>query len=243
MAGALIGALLAGGGAAGPAPDDKLLNPLASAKTREEVRAKLAGLQRQVWLRVFTQARDDEQTTAAARRLAQGVADLSDSVFAEAYSYDEDADRFREYGIERTPAIAVTGEADRGIRFYGVPGGHELESLVSAICVVAAQDSGLSAASRQALAGLAGPVRIEVFVTLACGFCPEAVTLAHRLAVESPQVTAAMVEVSAFPEYAQQRAVRSVPKVFVNGQPCFEGRRGEDEFVAAVVGAAAKSRP
>ncbi len=95
--------------------------------------------------------------------------------------------------------------------------------------------SGLSEASRQALARLAAPVRIEVFVTLRCGYCPEMVTLAHRLALESGRVTAAMVEVSAFPEYAKQHGVDLVPKVVVNGQPCLEGRRGEEELVAAVL--------
>lgn len=177
--------------------------------------------------------------SAHALRLAQGVADLSDNVLAEAVAYAEEGEKFKEYAIDRTPAIAVVGERDCGIRFYGVPGGHELESLVAAIRLASAGDSGLSAASRKALAGLAVPVRIEVFVTLACGFCPEAVTMAHRLAVESDNVSAAMVEVSAFPEAAEQGAVRSVPKVFVNGEACLEGRRSEDEFVAAVLGAVA----
>ena len=239
--GALIGALLAGGGAAGPAPDDTLLNPLASAETRERMLKGLGNLRGTVWLRVFTSASDDERLRVAALRLAQGLADGSDRVYAERCDRADGEAAFARFGIKRTPAMAVSGELDAGIRFYGVPGGHEVDSLVSAIRVVSLGDSGLSDASKQALAGLTEPVEIEVFVTLRCGYCPEAVQWAHRVAAASGLVTAAMVEVSAFPDYAAERGVSAVPKVFVNGVPCVEGRRSEAEFVAAVVECAASA--
>ena len=236
----MIGALLAGGGAAGPAPSDVMLNPLASADTRERLRGQLAGLERPVWLRVFTQPGDDEQMRVAALRLAQGVADLSDTVYAEPLRLPDDEGRFQALAIERTPAIAVIGEGDTdyGIRFYGVPGGGELKSLVAAVRLVASGDPVLSDASREALATLDRRVTIEVFATLGCTFCPDAVQMAHRLALASDKVTAAMVEVSAFPQYAKERGVSAVPKVVVNGEACFEGRRSEEEFVAAVLACA-----
>ena len=236
----MIGALLAGGGAAGPAPTDRLLNPLASSAARERVRAQLAGLGAPVWLRVFTQSGDDERLRAAALRLAQGVADLSNQVLAEGFEQAEDAEQFRAYGIARTPALVVMGERDYGLRFYGVPGGGELESLVAAIRLASAGDSGLSEASRQALGALSEPVEVEVFATLSCQFCPEAVMLAHRLAVESEQVTSAMVDASAFPRYAEERGVRAVPAVLVNGVSWVEGGRAEEGFVAAVVSCATR---
>jgi alkyl hydroperoxide reductase subunit AhpF len=85
------------------------------------------------------------------------------------------------------------------------------------------------------LAALKRPVHIEVFVTLDCAHCPKAVETAHRLALESDRVTADMVEVSAFRDLASAHEVRSVPKVLVNGLPCFEGGRPEEAFVSAVV--------
>ena len=116
-----------------------------------------------------------------------------------------------------------------------------MDSLVSAIRVVSAGDAGLSEASLKALGELRGPADVEVVVTLQCGFCPEAVAMAHRLAAASEHVTASMVELSAFPEYAQSRGVRAVPKVMVNGEACFEGRRSEEDFVRAVVACAAEA--
>ena len=57
------------------------------------------------------------------------------------------------------------GEADTGIRFYGVPDGHELVSLVESILLVASGDSGLSAESQALIAAVEQPIDIQVFVT------------------------------------------------------------------------------
>ena len=193
-----------------------------------------------MWLEVFTRASDDEQMRSRALELTRDVADLSEGVFAEALDMEADGEKARARGIRRTPAIVVRGEDDAGIRFYGVPGGHELGSLVSAIRAVGAGDSGLSQASRQALAGLSAPVDVEVLVTLSCGFCPEVVSLAHRMAVESGKVTASMIELSAFPQMVKERGVTGVPAVLVNGARSFEGRRSESELVGAVVEASSR---
>ena len=76
-----------------------------------------------------------------------------------------DTDQVEAYGIQRAPAIAVVGEADTGIRFYGVPDGHELVSLVESILLVASGDSGLSDESQALIAAVEQPIDIQVFVT------------------------------------------------------------------------------
>jgi len=238
LVGALIGALLAGGGAAGTAPSESKLAPLASEATRERVQEQLADLANPVRLVVFTRQIGDTHLSERAAELAGGLGELSPKVTAEVYDLDAHEEKAEAYGADRAPAIIVVGEKDHGVRFYGVPGGGELGSLLAAIQVAAARDSGLSEASRKALAGLTRPAHIEVFVTLDCPHCPKAVEMAHRLAVESERVSADMVEYSAFRDHAAACGVRSVPTVLVNGQRCFEGNRPEQEFVAAVVKAA-----
>ena len=63
------------------------------------------------------------------------------------------------------PAIAVVGAQDYGIRFRGIPSGYEFMSLLDAIQMVLAGDSGLTGASRALLAGLESPLALQVFVT------------------------------------------------------------------------------
>ena len=56
-------------------------------------------------------------------------------------------------------------EEDVGIRYYGVPAGFEVESLVSAIEIVAGLAPAVSASTQSALDELDRDLRICVFVT------------------------------------------------------------------------------
>jgi alkyl hydroperoxide reductase subunit AhpF len=69
-------------------------------------------------------------------------------------------------GFERYPAIAVlpAGE-DVGIRYYGLPWGYELASLVGAVLEAGKRASSLAAESLDRLAGLERDLAIDVFVT------------------------------------------------------------------------------
>jgi predicted DsbA family dithiol-disulfide isomerase len=63
--------------------------------------------------------------------------------------------------------------------------------------------------------------------------------LAHQLAVESPHVTADVIEVSEFPEILQRYHVRGVPKTIINERIAFEGALPEAALLNRVVEAAA----
>jgi alkyl hydroperoxide reductase subunit AhpF len=93
------------------------------------------------------------------------VASVSDQITVEEFNLVLDTDQVEAYGIQRVPAIAVVGESDVGIRFYGAPEGHELVSLVEAIALVASGDSGLSDESRALVAAVDQPIDIQVFAT------------------------------------------------------------------------------
>ena len=129
-----------------------------------DLEAALGDLAAPVKLVCFTQTFDCESCLPA-RLLVDRVAALSEQVTVEEFNIVLDKGQADTYGIERVPAVAVVGETDTGIRFYGVPDGHELVSLVQAILLVAAGDSGLSDESLSQVAGIEQPVDIQVFVT------------------------------------------------------------------------------
>lgn len=62
--------------------------------------------------------------------------------------------------------------------------------------------------------------------------------LAFRCALASPRVTAAGVEASEFPLYADRHGVLAVPKVVVGDGAAWEGALPEREFVARLLAAA-----
>jgi len=146
-------------------------------------------------------------------------------------------DRAAEYGITHIPAIALLRDgADTRMRFFGAPAGYEFMSLVEAVALAGGDDSGLNDASKTLIAEHAStPLDIKVFVTPTCPHCPRAVTLAHRMAVESPHIRATCVEATEFMDLAREYSVTGVPKTVVNGTVEILGAVPEDAFVRAVL--------
>lgn len=66
---------------------------------------------------------------------------------------------------EGGPLTVVSGAGKGRVRFLGGPLGYEFGSFVRALVDVARGDSGLGAASREALARVTGRVHIKVFFT------------------------------------------------------------------------------
>jgi glutaredoxin-like protein len=166
------------------------------------------------------------------RELLEDIAFLSDGkISLTVYDFVENKDEVEKYKIDKIPATVIEGEKDYGIRFYGIPAGYEFTSLITSIIAVSNNNSGLSKETKEALKKLTDPVLIQVFVTLTCPYCPKAVEMAHRLAMESDLITAEMVESSEFPILVQKHNVMSVPRVIINDKVDFEGALPEKEFV------------
>jgi glutaredoxin-like protein len=133
-------------------------------KDKEQVQKQLEGLINPVQLVMFTQTIECEFCVEA-RALVEEVASLSDKVQAVIYNFVTDKDRADDYGVDKIPAIAVIGEKDYGVRFYGIPAGYEFASLIEAINTVSKGESELSEATKEALAEIDEPVHFQVFVT------------------------------------------------------------------------------
>ena len=69
-------------------------------------------------------------------------------------------------GFERYPAVAVLPEGeDVGIRYYGLPWGYELGSLLGAVLEAGKRESSLAPESLERLTALDKDLAIDVFVT------------------------------------------------------------------------------
>jgi alkyl hydroperoxide reductase subunit AhpF len=100
-----------------------------------------------------------------AQLLLEDVASCSDQVTLEIHDRLRDPETFTAYGITRVPALAVVGAADYGVRYYGLPAGYELATVLDLI-VDAARGSGrLAAETAAALAAVPEDVHLQVFVT------------------------------------------------------------------------------
>lgn len=214
---------------------EKLLN----ADIEKQLREIFADLKQPVTALLFTsQAECDycEQT----RLLLEEVTALDEKFELRIVDIDEDGELTRQYKIDKTPGLALLtkdGEdlIDHGIRFYGIPSGHEFTSLIHDLVLVSTRQTGLTEKTRAFLAGLDKPVHLQVFVTPTCPYCPSAVVLAHRMALESSMVTADMVEANEFPELSEQFGVSGVPHTIINdGKGELLGANPEEALVAEI---------
>lgn len=133
-------------------------------KERDQVGQMFGDLVNPVKLITFTQEQECEFCEET-RELIEELATLSDKVEAEIYDFVENADVAEKYGIDKIPAVAILGEKDYGIRYFGIPSGYEFSALIEDIQDVSAADSGLAETSRSTLAGLKEPLHIQVFTT------------------------------------------------------------------------------
>jgi glutaredoxin-like protein len=169
------------------------------------------------------------------RQLIQEFATLNDKITVEIYDFVVDADKVKEYGIDKIPALAIIGKKDYGVRIYGIPYGYELQTLIEAIITVSKGKTDLSEQTKAILADVKAPVHIQVFVTLTCPHCPVAAAVAHKLAVESDMVRADVIDTSEFPTLAQKYSVIGVPKIVINEKIEFVGAFNEDLFAEHVL--------
>jgi predicted DsbA family dithiol-disulfide isomerase len=74
-------------------------------------------------------------------------------------------------------------------------------------------------------------------------YCPNVARVAHALALESPHITADVIEVQEFPALGNRYTVRSVPLTVINETIRFTGAVPEQEFVDKVLQAGTTSPP
>lgn len=212
---------------------------LLSDQDRAVVSGHLATITTPVTILFFTQTFGAPESALIARQLLDEVVSLNDQISLEEVNFVLDRDRAAQFGIEGIPAVALLrGGEDTRIRFLGAPAGYEFTSLIEALILAGTGESGLTPESRALVADhVTKPTEILVFVTPSCPHCPRAVTLAHRLAVESPLIRATCVEATEFLDLAQRYRVTGVPKTVVGESIEMLGALPESVFVRKAVGA------
>ena len=213
----------------------KLLND----EVIEQVEEIFAGLQEPVQVLFFGSQQDCDYCEDTLQ-LVQEVVDISEKLELSIYDIEEHAALAGQYNVDKAPALVLAGRdgdqiLDYGVRYAGIPSGHEFSSLIHTLLLVSGRDSDLSQDTRQKLQELDTPVHLMVFVTPTCPYCPRAVILAHQMAMESPMVEAEMIEATEFPELSTRFGVSGVPQTTINhGAGSVVGAVPEDQLLAEI---------
>lgn len=186
-------------------------------KVKTQLRQILAKLSERVNLLYFTQELECG-TCKDTHSFLDEIISLSDKLGLTVFDFVKDKEKADFYKVERIPAILFLDSKnnDTGIRFYGMPAGYEINSFIQSLIEVSGVRQPLPAQLASRAANIAKDIHIQVFVSLTCPYCPNAVSAAHRLAIESQRVTADMVDTTLFPQLAVKYSVSAVPKTIIN---------------------------
>ena len=133
----------------------------------------------------------------------------------------------------RVPSFSInrTG-SDIGVRFAGVPLGHEFTSLVLALLQVGGHTIKFDDAVIEQIRNLDGDYEFETFISLSCHNCPEVVQALNAMAVINPRIKVTTIDGGVFPQEVEERQIMAVPMMFLNGQHFGQGRTNVEEILA-----------
>lgn len=167
------------------------------------------------------------------RDLVIDIADLGDKLDAVVKTKGEDVALEEKVNADKFPVVALLDKDGNyaGVKFHGVPGGHELNSFLLAIYNLAGPGQALDAGVLEAIKAVDKKVNIKVAVSLSCHLCPDVVVGAQRIAIENPNVETEMLDIANFPELKTKHKVMSVPCMIVNDEKVTFGSKSIQDML------------
>jgi alkyl hydroperoxide reductase subunit F len=186
---------------------------------KDQLRQYLALLRRPIRL---IASLDDSAASAETLDLLRAIDDLSDQVSLELNGHD----------VRRPSFLVAPHDSEHGVRFAGVPLGHEFTSLVLALLWTGGHPPKVDAALMDSIRTLEEPLQFEVFMSLSCHNCPDVVQALSLMAILNPRIDTVVIEGGAFQSEVSKREIMAVPMVFLNGEVFGSGRMSLEEIVA-----------
>ena len=165
---------------------------------------------------------DDSETGRDMKHLLETIVSLSDKVTLDTSGQDARQPSF---------VVAREGETD-GVRFAGLPLGHEFTSLVLALLWTGGHPPKVASDIMDTIKALEGDFHFEVYMSLTCHNCPDVVQALSLMAIVNPKVRTTVIEGGAFQKEVEARQIMAVPMVFLNGEVFASGRMTVEEIVA-----------
>ncbi len=181
----------------------------------------------------ITASLDNGDKSQEMRAMLQEIAALSPRL-----SYRESND-----DNERKPSFALNrAGSNLGVRFAGIPMGHEFTSLVLALLQVGGHPPKASDEVLEQIRNLEGEYVFETYISLSCQNCPEVVQALNLMAVINPNIRHTMIDGALFQDEVNERQIMAVPSIYLNGQNFGQGRMELEEILAKLdTGAVARA--
>lgn len=146
-------------------------------------------------------------------------------------------------GDARKPSFRISRAGEtHGVRFAGIPLGHEFTSLVLALLWTGGHPPKVPAEVLEQVRALDGDYDFEVYFSLSCQNCPDVVQALTLMSVFNPRIRATAIDGAFFKEEVDARNVMAVPSVYLNDEVFGQGRMELEQILAKLdTGHAAKA--
>ena len=132
----------------------------------------------------------------------------------------------------KTPSFALNRpDGSVGIRFSGLPMGHEFTSLVLALLQVGGYPPKVDADTIEQIKALDGDFTFKTYISLTCQNCPEVVQALNLMAVLNPKIRHEMIDGALFQDEVTALQIMAVPTVYLNGEVFGQGRMEVGEIL------------
>lgn len=129
-------------------------------------------------------------------------------------------------GDVEAPTFEIIKEGEpTGVKFCGIPNGHEFSTLLLAILNADGQGKNIpDETTRARIRSLHGPIKLETFVSLTCTNCPDVAQVLNLIALLNADVEHTVTDGAVVPERAKSLNIQSVPTVLADGKQLSVGR-------------------
>lgn len=170
------------------------------------------------------------------RDLVLDLANLGDKLNAQVYQKGENAEIEAKIHADKFPVASLLDSEGNysGVKFHGVPGGHELNSFILAIYNLAGPGQAVDASSMEKIKALDKKTNVKVAISLTCHLCPEVVVAAQRIAIENANIETEMIDVGLFPDFKNKYKIMSVPAIIIDDEELHFGAKKMDEIISMI---------
>ena len=185
---------------------------------KDQLRSIFAGLQADYMLDVAVSPQHECRSELL--ELLNDMADCSDKIACRVNEGDD------------LEFVLLKNNQTTGIKFRGVPNGHEFTSLLMAILNSDGKGKNIPDDSIcHRVKALKGDIRLTTYVSLTCTNCPDVVQSLNLMATLNPNLTHEMVDGAIYQDEVDALKIQGVPAVFADGKLLHSGKADFGELL------------
>lgn len=167
--------------------------------------------------------------------LMEEIASLSDRVTLTIHDLSNAEALAKELGVDKVPGSVVRGQANRPVRYFGLPSGSQFPGFIETLIDASRGGVDLLPETVKQLRKLKSDIKLQVLMTPACAYSPAVARTAAKLALQSVRIKVDVVEVSEFPAIVHGYSVRATPTTVIQEKTVLPGAMDEPALVQSIM--------